>query len=374
MNEKWILPLIICILYLSCMEEEKNNLIGIWKYSRPSENSEYKPPPGSNMEHGFNFYSKDSLEYLPGFFEFKKDSITQNSYKEYIGSKTIYRKINNKIKIKSLKTKEWLEREIVELTEDSLILKGKKGSRTKYIKLKENKITKQIDRIILSTSGCFGSCPIMDISISRNGEVVYIGEEYTKNKGIFEFKLNRKSTKEIFRRFEYSEVNKLEDGYVANHTDDETIITTYVIDDKIIKTIHDYGNRGPNSLLWAYELLRYVPNKIELHEINMKKLLPFMAFSYSKIIGEGEKILLKKSEKFLLWDEIRKGVLSEKKEGLNYEVRLNGNSYFKDSNQSLKIKNNRIKTDGRYYEYIVREKLITKDIGYNFLKLEYIKQ
>src|ERR1700761_3907149 len=43
----------------------------------------------------------------------------------------------------------------------------------------------EFDEIVLSTSGCFGTCDIFNVLIRSTGEVFYHGEEYVDHKGYY---------------------------------------------------------------------------------------------------------------------------------------------------------------------------------------------
>ncbi|MRX68715.1 hypothetical protein GJU42_12135 [Flavobacterium resistens] len=44
----------------------------------------------------------------------------------------------------------------------------------------------------------------------------------------------------------------MKNEYIASHTDDETISVTFIKNNKIIKTIEDYGQEAPTEFQWAY--------------------------------------------------------------------------------------------------------------------------
>jgi hypothetical protein len=105
--------------------------------------------------------------------------------------------------------------------------------------------TLEFDQIIFSSSGCYGSCPIIDLSITRSNEVFFQGEGYVEPLGFYESQIDNGLTSYIFNKFEKSNIKDLSNNYSANHSDDESIITTFIKNGKIVKTINYYGIVGP---------------------------------------------------------------------------------------------------------------------------------
>ena len=105
------------------------------------------------------------------------------------------------------------------------------------------------DQIIYSSSGCYGSCPILDISVTKDGHVLFQGEGYVKSLGFYTGHLDRQTTQTIFDKFRKANPLALENSYAVDHTDDETLTTTFIQNGKIVKTIDDYGLVGTKELI-----------------------------------------------------------------------------------------------------------------------------
>jgi hypothetical protein len=50
--------------------------------------------------------------------------------------------------------------------------------------------SEHFDEIIISSSGCYGTCPNNDISINKNGQVIYFGDEYNTVNGYYKSKVS----------------------------------------------------------------------------------------------------------------------------------------------------------------------------------------
>jgi hypothetical protein len=59
----------------------------------------------------------------------------------------------------------------------------------------------------------------------------------------------------------------LNESYEANHTDDERIIVSFIKNNKIIRTVSDYGHEAPEEFIWAYQPLRYLYQQVKLEKL-----------------------------------------------------------------------------------------------------------
>lgn len=75
---------------------------------------------------------------------------------------------------------------IVKLTKDSLVLNNGENDLGVFTKVNYNSDKMNgIDKIVLSSSGCFGSCPSLNIIVNSDGSVVFSGEGYTSKIGFY---------------------------------------------------------------------------------------------------------------------------------------------------------------------------------------------
>ncbi|HRG09181.1 MAG TPA: DUF6438 domain-containing protein, partial [Cyclobacteriaceae bacterium] len=232
------------------------------------------------------------------------------------------------------------------------------------------------DAISLSTSGCFGSCPIINIIIDSTGNVLFFGEMYVSKIGFYEGKISKDKFIAIEKEFRKAQILDLKRKYSASWTDDETISTTFIKQNEIKKTIEDYGRTGPDELVWAYPSLRYLFQDITLEKIDSTKIPPYLNLHFFRF-EKGDQILaLTQSESFLLWNCLRKGSLVQTNFDGKYNMNFTRNYTWAPSYDELdnayneqaenKVKN--IVTDGRYYTFILHgQQSLTIDIGFDFL-------
>lgn len=79
--------------------------------------------------------------------------------------------------------------------------------------------------ITLTRSVCFGFCPAYRVTISGDGEVVYVGERHVAVTGEQRARIPRSEVQALLRRFEEIGFNDLRDEYRARVTD----LPTYTI-------------------------------------------------------------------------------------------------------------------------------------------------
>lgn len=113
----------------------------------------------------------------------------------------------------------------------------------------------QLLNINCSTSPCFGSCPVFELTIKSNGKATYINYNNTTNEQIFTGNIVANKLKQITDLLGYINIRQLKDNYAVNWTDDQTVNLTITFADGSSKTIKDYGMRGTFGLSRLYELL-----------------------------------------------------------------------------------------------------------------------
>ena len=113
------------------------------------------------------FISTSQFRYLPGPVHLSKEE--QPKLKELIDTVLNFNIIGNKISYNSLKNNKLIKKEIVQLTLDSLYLLDSKKNLHKYLRIYQDSINNNnVNRIVLSSAGCYGLCPIIDIEINES--------------------------------------------------------------------------------------------------------------------------------------------------------------------------------------------------------------
>ena len=371
-----LIYLLISITTISCDRADKDRSNTLLKKKLIGE---WEPVAGDNDQ--FTFlgspvgiaFSDDSIEFFSGFFRQEFDSITLRSKYAYFGNFTEYNIRSDSIFIKSVFDQSWnYWKSFINVKGDTLMLASTDTTQGKFVRLNYSLDSIiEYDQIVYSSSGCYGSCPILDFSLNQEGEFLFQGEGYTDALGFFRGKLTEKQTDFIFNKFRKSDVINIAKAYYASHTDDQSITTTYLKNGKIIKTIHDYGMSGPNELVWAYIAISNAYKLTTLDTISIDEpfypKLHYFSFRRDSLI-----LSLEKSESFHLWTELKNSDTLNKIFTSEYELYFRPNYTYSgpEPNRSrqytLELKS--IKTDGRFFSFHFKnEKTITYDLGYNFV-------
>lgn len=375
---------LLTLIFFGCnhfVENKKNNEIiknikGDWGMiiipkQREIINGHVAPAPLYTIPQGMKF-SNDSIESYLGFF---KDSLDKKGrFKmQYLGNSTSFKINNDSIYIKSLSNGKWeFKWKFVSRKNDTLKLAIDDTTFVLFKKLNYNLNNSiNFDQIIFSSSGCYGTCPIIDISITKEGNILFQGEGYTKPLGFYSGNLDNKTKNHIFNKFRRANPLKLKDSYSVNHSDDQSLTTTFIKNGKIVKTIHDYGMAGTNELIWAYTAISNIHKKISLNTLAFDE--PFYPKLHYFNFKKNDLILsLEKSESFYLWTELKKSKQTDKEFKSKYKLIFSGNYTYwgPDPNEARqhKYEINSITTDGQFYKFKFKNnKTKTYDLNYNFI-------
>lgn len=343
--------LVLALLSLfSCSKKEhfEKHIIGEWKFARSIYKEEKRPVEKfwMNGVSGYVFYND-------GHCENKQAYIRRNKDKEmvYYGNETKYKIENDSLKIYNLSDSIWNSRKIISIEEDTLTLGSEdvifKYCRSEYVL----DPAETYDKIIVSSSGCLGYCPISTTSIDKNGDVLFWGQMYNTQNGLYKSRITREKYREVETAFKKAGISNLKDRYSAEWTDDEALTVTFLKDNKIVKTVNDYGGQAPAEFMWAYTQLRYLYQTLELVPLTIEQSYLTIAFAHFET--EQKTCPLDNSECFHLMAELLKGKESvmpfEHKYLIEYWTHQDKRTF--------------VYTDGRFYKFEKK----TIDLGYNFL-------
>ncbi|WP_394346639.1 DUF6438 domain-containing protein [Flavobacterium zhairuonense] len=247
---------------------EKNNdlkltkdLLGEWIYIKTQDQRKSKknndskiptPPPSPFGNHvpGYIFSENNLCENKSGYFKTNDAREREDRKIYFLGTKTKYKIESDSLKIFDLVTKTWENQKIHSIIGDTLTIEESdsifsKYARTTY-KINPNE---NYDRIIVSSSGCYGSCPIANISIDHNGNIIFHGQHYNTQNGLFKSKISKNEFQKIQNSFKKANIMNLKDNYAGRWTDDEEVTITFIKNNKIVKSISDYGRVSPTELI-----------------------------------------------------------------------------------------------------------------------------
>lgn len=258
---------LLTIFTASCSNNKLKNdlLIGCWKLDTVIDSSGIKRDFYFFTKPGIEFISTSQFRYLPGSVDLSREE--QPKLNELIDTVLNFKILENQISYNSLKNNKTIKKEIIQLTFDSLYLLDSNKNLHKYLRIYQDSTNKNnVNRIVLSSSGCYGVCPIIDIEINESNEASFYCTEYCGDKGFHKGKMQKSKVDRLFRFLDFMNIDTLLNSYSANHTDDETITVSFYHDDNHLKTISDYGRNAPTEFIWLYTYLRYMPG--------LKKLKP----------------------------------------------------------------------------------------------------
>ncbi len=123
-----------------------------------------------------------------------------------------------------------------------------------FIEYNSNLRKIDLEEIKFSTTRCFGSCPVYDLTLSRNRNAVLNAKAYMKQRGFLKTKVEEKLFFQILNLINYLKVDSLKDDYAVNATDNPSI-NVEIKYNGITKRIHDYGLEGTLGLQQLYLLV-----------------------------------------------------------------------------------------------------------------------
>lgn len=328
------------------------------------------PVPFFISPEGMSIHS-DSIEFYTGFY--KDDETTGKRTSRHLTNFVPYKTNEGKIIIKDPISGKWRAKwKFIGKKNDTLQLAVNDSTIVRYRKiLNKPDILSDFDQIIYSSSGCYGTCPIIDISVSKQGSILFQGEGYAKPLGFYSGRIDAGMKDYIFDKFRRANPLRLKDYYAADHTDDESLTTTFIQSGKIVKTIHDYGKKATNELIWAYVPISTVHDHIKLDSLPPDQPY-YPKLRYFAFEKNGRLLELEKSESFFLWTELIKSKHTNKTFKPRYKVSFTGNYAYWGPDPNKKAYQHSIKsisTDGQFFtfEFSDRQPATTYDLGYNFV-------
>jgi hypothetical protein len=391
------LVLLSVLLLSSCHErsEEKKLLPELYGHWLPADlngvsgsdtRNERPPPIAGSVEQGFSFDSNGIADVKRGYYRVLRGEERRDRKLIYLGSKTKYYVKGDSLKIFNLTDSTWWSLKIAKLTEDTLSFATERGEPWTFVRKNySSNAEPAFDKIVVSTSGCYGTCQVSNTIISSDGQVTFYGERYTTKTGFYNGSVPVKLYQELESNFRKADIVNLPKEFSGGFTDGEKITVTFIKGDSIYKTVSDYGNAGPNELVWAFIPFRYLYQNVHLKPLHKARLPFYPALHSLKFEKNDKELVLPQSESFLLWDYLRKGKKTNNsfKERFtlsfeqnytwfpSWDEEMRGKGY--DSSEAERVKE--ISTDGRYFKFLVEgEDPVTIDTGFNFFDRNYSEE
>ena len=160
----------------------------------------------------------------------------------------------------------------------------------------------------------------------------------------------------IENNFKKADYQNLENSYTNNASDLMAISVIFIKDDKIIKSIIDYGAASPNEFKRALYPLVYLEQKLKLDKVDFNTAL--IDLDSGRFKSSTSILKLSKSELFYLSSELQNAKESEIAFTSKYILSSS-------NNEDKKI----VETDGRFFKIeLSNSKFITLDLGYDFFE------
>jgi hypothetical protein len=342
----------ICLILLSCRKNDRAKLLqGYW---HRTETQNKRIVHGLDLLDDINFTGDDTFENELGYYQYDEKTF------KYLGNKSDYKLKGDSISLFNPIEKHWLSFLITKLDTAQMKLSYRGETLIYQHKKKTYPKPPDFDQIIVSHSGCFGFCPVINTSINSDGSVVFLVIDYIPKKGLYSGNISKARFSELKNNFKLNNINILHEKYTSEVSDRETTTVTFIKNKKIYKTIVDYGEQSTNAFMWSHAQVD------SLYKENMLKLtdslrdLPFIwrGWSYS-LIKDNLAVILPESEEFLILLYLRSGKTTDIKFKPNYTLHYSADV----DNKFL------ITTDGRYYRIEGKNSSKTIDIGFNFIEL-----
>ncbi len=355
---KPIIAIALLALVLSCTKKHQptreESILGNWVEVKVFQVTAhpYTGRPFKYVKPGFTFYKDNTFENNLGYF--RDDTVLNRQF--YLGNLGKFKIKGDSLTLTSAdgsyEDKYWL------LTLNADTLKIEQDSVVTIFKHYEKKISKTppFDKIILSSSGCYGTCPAINMMIDANGNVLFGGMMYTTHNGWYTGKITTALYNRLQDNFRQVDFDTLKTAYHAGWTDDQTICMTFVKDNKIYKSVLDYGCQAPCFFIWARTPLEYLYQTIKLSKAAKTGSIPeftVLRKVNSKITDSIIRLMY--SEQFLLTDYLHHGK-KVTPAAFKPKFKLTDDFYTKTP----------INTDGRYYTFTLNGKQETIDLGFNF--------
>lgn len=112
-----------------------------------------------------------------------------------------------------------------------------------------------IEKVELSTSPCFGACPVFDMEIEGNGNAEYDAKRFNPVQGKYKAVIRKEQMDSLFGLIGKAKLMSLPNEYTQQITDMPTYRLSVQFRDGKSKSISDYGPMGPESLKEVYKFI-----------------------------------------------------------------------------------------------------------------------
>ena len=112
-----------------------------------------------------------------------------------------------------------------------------------------------IESVKFSATQCFGTCPVFQLIINKDGSVSYKGIQYVNKTGDYTLAMPKAELSYLISLLGAINPPRLSDHYSVDATDNPTVYLTVRYINGQTKSIEDYGERGTYGLAVLYKFL-----------------------------------------------------------------------------------------------------------------------
>ncbi|MDM1548218.1 hypothetical protein HX096_10175 [Empedobacter falsenii] len=364
-----IIFFIFLISIISCKnsfdKEIEEHLQGDWSkefYDKTNNDPNELPSIFFNINNIYKF-SSDTI-YDSNHFSIYNEKT--NDF-EYLGYKANFKIKNSVVYWYNTASKKDIEFGKVEkLSKDTIFFE--------HFMLVRNKVKQQFnnafDAIIVTSSGCYGSCPIYNYRLESNGDIIYAGEKFTQIKGVYAGQINKEYFNYFKNKLNQINLNQTDNQYTNNATDGNFEEIVFIKNNQVTKRISFYMNDGPPKVKQLLDILRamhyYIEDKKTYHYKDYFSIIN--PFTNTKEVNLEE---FSDYQSFYLWTELMKHPskpfqFKQKTFKINKFISKFWDSEYEEiSPKSLET----IETDGQQFQIKFKDSPIQYyDLGYNFLE------
>jgi hypothetical protein len=357
--------LFIIVFLLSCKikEQDQITIVGDWEYVKaentPNDNRDlFDYGKGGYYIDEYDFKEKNICIYKLGIGHLIESDKRESRYVFQKSNEIFYKLNKNVLDIYFKKDSLYKTYRLTKLTNDSLVIQDTINKVISYYaKVKHNHNKINFDKIIVSSSGCYGACRVSSTIIENSGEIKFLNNWHTEQNGLFKAKISKDNYLNFQNQFNKLNIDSLKKKYYDLATDGNTITVTFIKNGKIYKTISDYNGKSPATIKLGCKNLLYLSQNVSKTEF-FNPL--FKTNVLGSFIGKPKNIILHESESAYLTSEIIKSKLTNQDFKPLYYMQF---IEFPSNNRLIKIL-----TDGRFYKFMLEDKTaVTYDLGYNFI-------
>lgn len=149
----------------------------------------------------------------------------------------------------------WATRQTYAISHDTLFVMNNKPM------IYSNRVsTVEVERVKISTTMCFGTCPVFELAIKKDGSASYKGLKFVERLGDYKLHLNNSDLIYFNNLIKNIHAESLNNEYTVDYTDAQTAYLAIEYSDGKKKQITDYGLQGTYGLSVLYSFLYNLRN------------------------------------------------------------------------------------------------------------------